>query len=147
MSASALRCLPGLGWDLLTPLRIRRRGVSEMSIRISAARVAVAVSLATLLLVPMAADARSGGVGLGAHHRFVGSTRLQRHRAFDAVPYGGFAVGTLSNVSYGDSDLPLLQGRSYPTEPPRVLMCRRSQETIAVPAEGGGEQQIRITRC
>ena len=84
-------------------LRMGWRGVGEMSIRISAARVAVAVSLGTLLLVPMAADARSGGVGLGAHHRFAGSTRLQRHRAFDAVPYAGFAVGTLSNVSYGES--------------------------------------------
>ena len=111
----------------------------------SAARVAV--SLGTLLLAPMAADARSGGVGLSAHHRFAGSTRLQRHRAFDAVPYAGFAVGTLSNVSYGDSDLPPLLGRPYPTEPPRVLTCRRSQETIAVPVEGGGEQQVRITRC
>jgi hypothetical protein len=118
-----------------------------MAIRIGAARVAVAASLTALLLIPIAAVARSGGAGFGARHRFVGSPLMQRHRAFNAVPYGGFVVGTLSNTSDSESDIPLLQSQEFPPNPPRVLTCHRSQETVAVPVEGGGEQQIRITRC
>jgi len=116
-----------------------------MAIRTGAARVAVAVSLATLSLIPIAAVARSGGAGVGAHHGFVGSRLMQRHRAFNALPYGGFVAGTLS--SYGESDIPPLQGWQFPPDPPRVLTCHRSRETMAVPVEGGGEQQVRVTRC
>jgi hypothetical protein len=124
-----------------------------MAIRIGAARVAAAVSFATLLLIPIAAVARSGGLGFGARHSFVGSPLMQRSRAFHAVPYGGyggyggFDAGTLSSAFYGESNIPPLQGREFPPDPPRVLTCHRSQETMMVPAEGGGEQQIRITRC
>jgi len=118
-----------------------------MAIRTGAARVAVAVSLATLLLIPIAAVARSGGAGVGAHHGFVGSRLMQRHRAFNAFPYGGYVAVTLSSAPYGESDIPPLQGREFPPDPPRVLTCHRSRETMAVPVEGGGEQQIRITRC
>lgn len=121
-----------------------------MAIRIGAARVAAAVSLATLLLIPTAAVARSGGLGFGVRHSFVGSPFKQRHRAFNAVPYGGYGgyvAGTFSSASYGDSNIPPLQGREFPPDPPRVLTCHRSQETMVVPVEGGGEQQIRITRC
>jgi hypothetical protein len=121
-----------------------------MAIRIGAARVAAAVSFATLLLIPIAAVARSGGLGFGARHNFVGSPLMQRHRAFYAVPYGGyggFVAGTFSSASYGESNIPPLQGREFPPDPPRVLTCHRSQETMVVPVEGGGEQQVRITRC
>jgi len=124
-----------------------------MAIRIGAARVAAAVSLATLLLIPIAAVARSGGLGFGARHSFVGSPFKQRHRAFNTVPYGGYGgyggyvAGTLSGAAYGESNIPPLQGREFPPDPPRVLTCHRSQETMVVPVEGGGEQQIRITRC
>jgi hypothetical protein len=118
-----------------------------MAFRIGAVRVAAAVSFATLLLVPIAAVARSGGLGFGARHGFVGSPLMQRYRAFNAVPYGGFVAGTLSSASYGESNIPPLQGREFPPDPPRILTCHRSQETMVVPVEGGGEQQIRITRC
>jgi hypothetical protein len=127
-----------------------------MAIRIDAARVAAAVSFATLLLIPIAAVARSGGLGFGARHSFVGSPLMQRSRALNAVPYGGyggfgdyggFVAGTWPGASYGESNIPPLHGREFPPDPPRVLTCHRSQETMVVPAEGGGEQQIRITRC
>ena len=123
-----------------------------MAIQIGAARVAVAVSLATLLFIPTAAVARSGGVGIGARHSFVGSPFMQRnlmrrHRAFNAFPYGGYVAGTLSSASYSESDIPPLQAREFPPEPTRALTCHRSRETMAVPAEGGGEQQVRVTRC
>jgi hypothetical protein len=123
-----------------------------MAIRTGAARIAVAVSLATLLFIPNAAVARSGGAGVGALHGFVGSPLMQRHlmqrhRAFNAFPYGGFVAGTLSSASYSESDIPPLQGREYPPDPPRALTCHRSRETMAVPFEGGGEQQVRVTRC
>jgi hypothetical protein len=109
-----------------------------MAIRIGAARVAVAVSLIALLLIPIAAVARSGGVGFGSPHRY---------RAFNTFPYGGFVTGMVSSVSYGDSNIPPLQARELPPDPPRVLTCHRSQETITVPVESGGEQPVRITRC
>ena len=118
-----------------------------MAIRIDAARVAAAVSLATLLLIPIAAVARSGGLGFGARHSFVGSPLMQRSRAFNALPYGGFVAGTLSSAYDSESNIPSLQGREFPPDPPRVLTCHRSQETMVVPVEGGGEQRIRITRC
>jgi hypothetical protein len=108
-----------------------------MAIRIGAARVAVAVSLATLLVIPIAAVARSGGVGVGVHHSFVGSPLMRRYHAFNAVPYGGFVAGTLSSAFYSESNAPPLQGREFPPDPPRTLTCHRSQETIAVPIEGG----------
>jgi hypothetical protein len=111
-----------------------------MAFRISAARVAVAVSLATLLHIPIAAVARSGGLGFGA--------RQHSHRAFNAVPYGGFVGGMVSSAYYGpEGNIPPLQGWEFPPDPPRVLTCHRSKETIAVPVEGGGEQQVTITRC
>jgi hypothetical protein len=116
-------------------------------VRIGAARVAVAVSLATLLLIPTAADARSVGLGFGARHGFVGSRLMQRSRAFNAVPYGSFVAGTLPSASYGESNIPPLQGREFPPDPPRALTCYRTQEITVVPVEGGGEQEIRITRC
>ena len=123
-----------------------------MAIRTGAARVAAAVSLATLVLIPIGAVARSGGVGVGARHSFVGSPfmqrhLMQRHRAFNAFPYGGYVAGTLSSASYSESDIPPLQARAFPPDPPRALTCHRSRETMAVPAEGGGEQQVRVTRC
>ena len=118
-----------------------------MAIRIGAARVAATVGFATLLLIPIAAVARSGGLGFGARHAFVGSPLVRRDRAFNAVPYGDFVGGTLSSASYGESNIPPLQGPGFPPDPPRVLTCHRSEETMVVPAEGGGEQQIRITRC
>jgi hypothetical protein len=118
-----------------------------MAIRTGATRVAAAVSLTTLLLIPIAAVARSGGAGVGARHGFVGSRFMQRHRAFNAFPYGGYVGGTLSSASYSESDIPLLQAREFPPEPLRALTCHRSRETMAVPVEGGGEQQVRVTRC
>jgi hypothetical protein len=123
-----------------------------MAIRTGAAHVAAAVSLATLLFVPIAALARSGGAGVGARHSFFGSPfvqrhLMQRHRAFNAFPYGGYVGGTLSSASYSESDIPLLQAREFPPEPLRALTCHRSRETMAVPVEGGGEQQVRVTRC
>ena len=122
-------------------------GVGGMAIRMGVAPVAVAVSLATLVHIPVSAVARSGGSGFGVRHSFIGSPRMQRNRAFNAVPYGGFVAATLSNVSTSESDIPPPQGREFTPDSPRVVTCQRSQETMTVPAEGGGEQQIRITRC
>ena len=118
-----------------------------MAIRTAAARVAVAVSLGTLLVVPVAAVAWSGGAGIGARPGFAGSAHRQRHRAFNALPYGGFVAGAWPSAAYGENTIPAFQGREVSPEPPRVLTCHHSQETITVRAEGGGEQQVRITRC
>ena len=32
-------------------------------------------------------------------------------------------------------------------EPPRVLDCKRTRQTVTVPSEDGGTRQILVTRC
>jgi len=117
-----------------------------MVFRIGAARVAMAVSLATLLLIPIEAAAKSGGVGFHAHQNFPKSAHVKRHRGLNAFPYGGYFVAPSSYYTEPVT-IPPLQVREFPPDPPRVLTCKRSQETITVPAVGGGERQVRITRC
>jgi hypothetical protein len=34
-----------------------------------------------------------------------------------------------------------------PPEPPRVLSCQRSRETVTVASPDGGGREIKITRC
>jgi hypothetical protein len=97
-----------------------------MAIRIVAARIFTAMSFATLALIPMAAVAGSCGRGFC---------------------YGNFVDGMVSSSSYYVSNVPPLQVREFPPDPPRVVTCRRSEEVVTVPIEGGGEQQVRITRC
>ena len=97
-----------------------------MDIRISTWRVSVVVCVATLLLVPALAIAGSCGRGFC---------------------YGGFVEAAVSSSSNYVSNVPPLLGRERPADPPRIVNCQRHQETIAVPVEGGGEQQVRITRC
>jgi len=119
-----------------------------MVFRIGAARVAAAASLATLLLIPIEAVARSGGVGFHAGQNFPGSAHVKRHRGLNAFPYGGYFAGVAPSSYYTEPvTIPPLQAREFPPDPPRVLTCQRSQETITVPAAGGGERQVRITRC
>ena len=120
-----------------------------MVFRIGAARVAAAASLATLLLIPIEAAAKSGGVGFHAHLNFPKSPHVKRYRGLNAFPYGGYFAGVAPSSYYtGPTDtIPPLQVREFPPDPPRVLTCQRSQETITVRAEGGGERQVRITRC
>ena len=119
-----------------------------MVFRMGAARMAVAVSLATLLLIPIEAAAKSGGAGFHAHLNFPKSAHVKRYRAFNAFPYGGTFAGVAPSSYYTEPvTIPPLQAREFPPDPPRVLTCQRSQETITVPAVGGGERQVRITRC
>ena len=96
-----------------------------MATRIDAARVS-AVSLATLVLIPMTAVAGSCGRGFC---------------------YGSFVDAMVSSSSDYVSNIPPLKIREWPPDPPRIVACRRSQEVVKVPIEGGGEQQVRITRC
>ena len=119
-----------------------------MVFRTGAARVAVAVSLAMLLLIPIEAVAGSGGVGFRAHQNLPKSAHVKRHRGLNAFPYGGYYAGVAPSSYYTEPvTIPPLQAREFPPDPPRVLTCKRSQETITVPAVGGGERQVRITRC
>ena len=117
-----------------------------MAIRIVSARVAIAMSLATLLVIPVEAAARSSGVGFGTHHFFSGSRFMQRHRARNTAPYAGYFAGLTPSI-YDESAGYIPPLPQSPQNPPYVLNCHRSQETIVVPVEGGGDQQVRITRC
>jgi hypothetical protein len=103
----------------------------------------------------------SGGahfVGGGfAGHKFVfsrGFVRPFRRRfAFRRTfatgglwPYYGYDY--VPTDAYGDMD-----GTTYPEtvgfvpEPPHAPACRRSEEIVKVPSEGGGTRQIKIIRC
>jgi len=71
-------------------------------------------------------------------------------------PYGGFAGAYLPDYYTPDYSnyyidpfgaFSLLQRLDPYIPPPPPLSCHRSQETKTVPSEGGGEREIRITRC
>jgi hypothetical protein len=106
----------------------------------------MAMSLATLLVIPVEAAARSNGVGFGTRHHFSGSRFMQRHRARNTAPYAGYIAGLTPGIDDESAGYVIALPQS-PQNPPHVLTCHRSRETIAVPVEGGGDQQVRITRC
>src|SRR5512136_1466192 len=110
------------------------------------------VAVAILLLAPAELPAKSRSVGfrVPSFHsvRPALSNRLRAHLgtfrhfplfgdSIESAPY--FAPDYVSDV--------LLERFVSPAEPPRVLNCRRTQETVTVPAEDGGTRELRITRC
>jgi len=139
--------------------------------------IAVALSLATSLLMPVEVAARGFGsyrshtvspIFLNRqplwrhrqplwHHRHVDRHTPYRH-ADRHSPSDGFGVGYASSFyspyDYTPNyytepvgDISLPQRLDPYIPPPPPLSCHHSQETITVPSEDGGDRQIRITRC
>jgi len=97
------------------------------------------LSIAALLLAPANGLAKSFTVQ-GAHLR-----SFHHHNQF--YPYGPY--GPVATYTPGDYGQPVIV---MPTQYAPVITvvephCTRSRETITVPAEGGGERQVTITRC
>ena len=132
-------------------------------LRIASASCALC-AVSVLLVAPFEVAAKSGGAAggvrsfHGAAHIRAAPFRATRFRATHprafrrpllggAVlpvgyydPYYGYAPGDGDNVQPGGFDSP-------PPAPPRVLNCRRSQETVTVPSQIYGTREIKITRC
>jgi len=147
--------------------RIKRHwGVFAMINKMFAVIIAVALSLATSLLIPVEVAAR----GFGSHrsHTLLNRQSLWHHRhayrhspyrhTYRYSPFGGFGLGYASNFytpyDYTPNyfiepagDVSLLQRIDPYIPPPPPLSCHHSQETVTVPSEDGGDRQIRITRC
>ena len=113
----------------------------------------VVLALTMLLLAPLEAGAGGHGFGIhsfhvrghfrSAHHHF----RLARHhRAFGLWPLYGY---------YNSPPYTLDDAMTYSTpetvvlapEPPRVVGCQHSQQTVTVPSENGEPRQVTIIRC
>jgi hypothetical protein len=112
-------------------------------------RVALATcalcAVAMLLLAPSEVAAKSSGVGFGARAFHSG-----HHGAFRRAPFLGGVITSTPYAYYGPDYVGgalLREVVSPPPEPPRVLNCHRSQETVIVPSEDSGTREIRITRC
>jgi len=121
--------------------------------------IAAALGLAALLLAPAVGAPKGFGSHHFARHNAV-KRSLLRHRggAFgygDAFGYQGYG-DALGGYSYDvpDYDVEAISEVSYPPlridpqiPPPAGLSCRRTRETVTVPAENGGIRQVTITRC
>ena len=69
--------------------------------------------------------------------------------SYSYFPYGGL-IGAYASDNYAADEGPVGTITVVPepmVSPPPHLKCKHSEETKTVPAEGGGEKQIRITRC
>jgi hypothetical protein len=115
----------------------------------------LAFALLFLAQPDIAAYARGGGGGMGAHSfHFSGHFRAShRHGHFarhnlnqNMWPwYGGYGYYTLPASTYGDdavtSSVPVMY------VPVRVSSCHKIQEAMTVPSEEGGTRQVTVTRC
>ena len=90
-------------------------------------------ALALSLLVPTDVSAR-GFPHPGLH-------RAHHHHMVSRYGYGG-PVATYTPTDYAAPVI--VVPAVYPASAPR---CVHSRETVTVPAEGGGERQVTITRC
>jgi hypothetical protein len=123
-------------------------------VKFYAASVAAAFGFATLFLGAAEAAAKPGGGWAKApshsFHSSPGKRPLAHHRrAFRGWPWVGGYLGYPPYSYYGfDSigDAALVRFAS-PPEPPRVLSCQRSRETVTVSSPDGGSREIKITRC
>lgn len=108
----------------------------------------------------MAGGAHFVGGGFGGH-RFTLGARIPARRF--VVSHGfvrGFRRHFVSggvwpsydyfapNSQYGDMDTTTFPGAGdLAPEPRPVPICRRSEEIVRVPAEGGGTRDIKVTNC
>ncbi|HZT24925.1 MAG TPA: hypothetical protein VFA57_04390 [Pseudolabrys sp.] len=104
-------------------------------------RTAIVVGAACALAMPAAARSFMGGASAHAtnlhHFRF--------HRGFWPYGYGYGAVATYTpDYSAQAVTVVPLQVPMYVAPSPH---CTPSREIITVPAEGGGEKQVTVTRC
>ena len=104
----------------------------------------------------MSGGAHFVGGGFAGHrlaisHGFVRPFRRNfafRRRNFATGGWWPFDYDYGPTAAYGDMDT-----TSYPEtggllpEPMAAPVCHRSEETVKVPAEGGGTRQIKIIRC
>ena len=128
---------------------------------IHAAIIAV-FAMAMLLLAPASSvvNARGGFGGHSSHSShfsgpglFVGPG-LSRHRQ-QARPRGNFSQWPLFGGYYAvppyasDNIITYAMPERivFVAVPPRALTCKRSVQTVTVPAELGGTREITITRC
>ncbi len=89
-------------------------------------------------------------------HRGFAFPRAGLHRAFRhayfpfGYGYGGYGYGgPVATYTPDDSAQPVIVVPAQLTPATTVIEphCTHSRETITVPAEGGGERQVTITRC
>ena len=107
--------------------------------KLRTAAIVAATGLAVLLPVSFdAAKARVHGFGGHAYHH--------RHGNFGAGAWYGGYVETAPYVA-NDAGYAPQQPIVYLAPALPALACHHSEETIAVPTEGGGTRDIRVTRC
>jgi hypothetical protein len=103
---------------------------------------ATVVCVGVGLLAASAAEARTvQGAHLRGHHH--------HHFGYPyGYGYGGYGpVATYTPTEYGQTPLVVLPAQ---VSQPAVIVaprCTPTRETVTVPAEGGGERQVTITRC
>jgi hypothetical protein len=67
------------------------------------------------------------------------------HRAHQQQLFWPYGYGPVATYAPGDYAAPVvLPAQAAPAPAPR---CVHSRETVTVPAEGGGERTVTITRC
>ena len=94
-----------------------------------------------------AADAAGHGGGL---HRGSWQRNTNRSGHYTGGYYSGYGIGYVAIP-----DVPTEYVRAVPAPEPAgplvlptlALSCHRSQETITVPVESGGDRKITVTRC
>lgn len=130
-----------------------------MCVKLCAASVVAALSVAAFVLTPDAAAAKPGGVGWGAHGalkfktaHFAKPWALHHRRAFRRAPFGGFVAAYWPGFYPGYDIGVIADGppsqRLDPYLPPAAgLSCHHSRETVTVPSENGGERKISVARC
>ena len=102
---------------------------------------ATVVCVGVGLLAASAAEARTvqGAHLRGHHHHF---------NNMYGYGYGGYGpVATYTPTEYGQAPVIIVPAQ---ISQPAVIVaprCTLTRETITVPAEGGGERQVTITRC
>ncbi len=109
-----------------------RQGGVEM-IKLHAAVVAVVSSLAILLPAPLEV------VNAGGQDWVQTITVAPDHWFRGVVAFPPFVPNVVSYAPHARF--------VFVAEPPPVLSCRHSQETVVVPKDNGGTQDVTITRC
>ena len=119
-----------------------------------AVSMAVALGLLTLSGGSLEAGAKLSGAVLRPTQP-VKSTPAARpasgHQgAFRRFPVFGVAWAPYWAPYYGAPDYLTgdpVDATASPPEPPTMLTCKRSQQTVTVPSWDGGTKEVRITRC
>jgi hypothetical protein len=109
-----------------------------------------AACIAALILVPSSSHAAGQSRSLGSSPPSSQAAKVRSPLKSIAPHHHNFRRYPIFAVPYtapDDSNYEAVAELELPSEPPRVLNCQRTWQTVIVPSVTGGTREITITRC